>query len=208
MKCHGHCKAIIGRHAIGCGLKSRQPPWTIRKASLSWQPKLDKKLCTHPLSIDRITQPLAVVIMGFFDFVSDVYSSITITHAEAEDPQYQGQPDKSGEQSSSKDARQGGMGTAQHDRGATTRGGVSTATPAAGTNEESDSEKEANAEDADKAKSRSSDEDDGETTDGAGAVPDTDGVEEEAGGEEEEEEEEDDDEPKDPKPKFEEGEYS
>lgn len=145
--------------------------------------------------------------MGFFDYVADVYSSISIKQVEAEEPDYQGQADKSGEQSSSKDARSGGVGSAQHDRGATTRGGVSTSSPASGTNEESDSEKEANAEDADKAKSRSSDED-GDASSGKGAVPDTDGDGEDEGEEaEEEEEDEDDDEPKDPKPRLEEGKH-
>lgn len=86
--------------------------------------------------------------MGWFDYVSDVYSSLSIQGASADGGKIQDDMHSaSGDFNSSKDQRgPEGFGTAQH-RGATTKGGVSTDVPAAGTNEESDSEKEANRQD-------------------------------------------------------------
>lgn len=149
--------------------------------------------------------------MGFFDYVADLYAAVSVTTAEAEERQYAGVEDTSGQQSSGKDVRSGGVGTAEHDRDATTRGGVSTKSPASGTDEESGSEKEANAADAEKAKQRTSSGDDaGGDAAGSAKGKSDEGGEEDAGGddepEEEEEEEEDEDEPVDPKPKLEEGE--
>lgn len=142
--------------------------------------------------------------MGLFDYVADLYSSLSIATAEAEERQYAGPEDNSGEQSNSKDTRSGGIGTAQHDRDATTRGGVSTKSPASGTDEESDEEAEVNAEDAEKAKGRAS-EPEGKTQGGdANATADD---EEDGDAEDAEEEEEDEEEPEDPKPKFEEGKF-
>ncbi|GAM84070.1 hypothetical protein ANO11243_020620 [Dothideomycetidae sp. 11243] len=82
--------------------------------------------------------------MGWFDYISDIVSSVSIqsADAEAQDPGA----------SSSKDQK-GGVGTAQHDRGASVKGGASTSTPHSGTNEESDEEAEANKADAKKPES-------------------------------------------------------
>jgi len=154
--------------------------------------------------------------MGFFDYVSDIYSSLTIqpTYADVQEDLHSA----SGDFNSSKD-QQGGMGTAQQSRGATTKGGVSTDSPAAGTDEESASEKEVNEQDA--KKPEPSDEpghkpgDGGEGSGQVGAenagphgqhasrsVREGDDEEESA---DEEEEAEDEDEPVDPMPKLIEG---
>lgn len=160
--------------------------------------------------------------MGFFDYVSDIYSSLSIqpAAADASDDLHSA----SGDFNSSKDQK-GEVGTAQHDRGATTRGGVSTKTPASGTDEESAAEKEVN--DADVKKGGESDEpghkpgDGGEGSGQVGAanagphgkhvLTGKDGNEtppedeEDAPAEDEDEEEEEDDEPVDPMPKLIEG---
>ncbi|QIW99432.1 hypothetical protein AMS68_004950 [Peltaster fructicola] len=140
--------------------------------------------------------------MGFFDYVADLYSAISATEVEAEERQYsQGPTDKSGQQSDSNDTRQGGVGTAEHDRDATTRGGVSTKTPHAGTDEESAEEKEVNTADAEKANSRTASSDgDADVSRGDKAAPSTDDDEEDA----EEGKRRNEDEPSDPKPKLEE----
>ncbi|GAB7350476.1 hypothetical protein MBLNU459_g1072t1 [Dothideomycetes sp. NU459] len=151
--------------------------------------------------------------MGFFDYVSDLYSSLSIQSVEAEtqdDHKY-----ASGDFNSSKDQQGGGMGTAQQDRGAATKGGASTSVSHSGTNEESAAEKEAN--DADAKKPEENDEkghtpgDGGAKSGQVGAdnagphggpvgAADDDDEEEEA----EDEEEEEEDEPVDPKPLIEE----
>ncbi|KAL1297341.1 hypothetical protein AAFC00_004887 [Neodothiora populina] len=129
--------------------------------------------------------------MGFFDYVSDMYSSLSIQTVEAEaseDQKY-----ASGDFNSSKD-QTGGTGTAQQRGGAATGGGASTSTPASGTDEESSDEAEVNKADA-------------KTSGGSGEKGHTPGDGGEGSGqdeEEEEEEEEEDDEPVDLKPKFEE----
>jgi ubiquinol-cytochrome c reductase subunit 6 len=138
--------------------------------------------------------------MGFFDYVSDLYSSVSFQPVEAEERQFEGGPtDTSGTQNSGKDARSGGMSTAEHGRGATTQGGASLSSPAAGTDEEGEDEAEANKEDASKAASRQGESEKGHTP-GESASDDD---EEEA--EDEEEEEEEEEEPEDPKPALEEG---
>jgi ubiquinol-cytochrome c reductase subunit 6 len=150
--------------------------------------------------------------MGIFDYVSDLYSSLSVQSAEAEvqdDLKY-----ASGDFNSGKDHQK--LGTAEQTRGATTRGGVSLDTPAAGTNEESDSEAEANKEDAKKPESSGEKghvAGDGGAASGqvgadnagphGGPVGKQDDDEEEE--EEDEDEEEEEDEPEDPKPKIEEG---
>ncbi|THW49196.1 Non-heme 11 kDa protein of cytochrome bc1 complex [Aureobasidium pullulans] len=153
--------------------------------------------------------------MGIFDYVSDLYSSLSIQSCEAEiqdDMKY-----ASGDFNSDKD-QQNGMGTAEQTRGATTRGGVSLSTPAAGTDEESDSEAEANKQDAKKPEPSN---EKGHTPGEGGAASGQVGAdnagphggpvgkqddddEEEEEEEEDEEEEEEEDEPEDPKPKIEE----
>ena len=159
--------------------------------------------------------------MGFFDYVSDLYSSVSFQPVEAEERdarQFEGPIDTSGSQNSSKDTRSGGVGTAEHDRDATTFGGASLKSPAAGTDEESASEAEANKEDAAKAASKQGESSKGHTPgeggEGSGQVgadnagphggpvgaSDVDEEEEEDAEEEEEEEE-----PEDPKPALEEG---
>ncbi|KAF2153209.1 hypothetical protein K461DRAFT_278021, partial [Myriangium duriaei CBS 260.36] len=86
--------------------------------------------------------------MGWFDYVSDFYSSISVqsASADASDDQHSA----SGDFNSSK-GQKGGVGTAQHDRGASVKGGVSTNTPHSGTDEESDEEAEVNKADAKKS---------------------------------------------------------
>ena len=77
--------------------------------------------------------------MGFFDYVSDLYSSVSFQPVEAEERdarQFEGPIDTSGTQNSGKDTRNGGIGSAEHDRGATTSGGASLSSPAAGTDED------------------------------------------------------------------------
>lgn len=83
--------------------------------------------------------------MGFFDYVNDLYSSLSIQSAAA-DVQESMASQSDAEPNSTKDQK-GAVGTAQHDRGSTTRGGVSLDTPASGTDEESASEKEVNEQD-------------------------------------------------------------
>nr|POE74620.1 hypothetical protein CFP56_37151 [Quercus suber] len=155
--------------------------------------------------------------MGWYDYISDLASSLTIQPAEAEQQTNAGPADTSGEQSSSKDTRAGGVGSAQHDRGATTRGGVSTSSPASGSDEESASEAEANKQDA---KSGEAGGDGHAPGSGEGyslqgkdlkkeqGVKDDEDEEEEGGADEEEEEEEEDEEEEDepvcPKDKLEE----
>lgn len=155
--------------------------------------------------------------MGFFDYVSDIYSSLSIQTVEAdagEDQKY-----ASGDFNSSKD-QQTGTSSAEHSGRTTTKGGASTSTPASGTDEESADEAEVNK--ADAKKSEGSDEkghtpgEGGEASGQVGAdragphggpvgnKAATNEDEQEEEGEEEEEEEEDD-EPVDPKPKLEEG---
>ncbi|PSK42715.1 putative ubiquinol-cytochrome C reductase hinge protein [Elsinoe australis] len=156
--------------------------------------------------------------MGWFDYVSDLMSSVTIQSAEADiqDDMHSA----SGDFNSSKDQK-GDIGTAQHERGSAVKGGVSTNTPHAGTNEESESEKEAN-KDAANVKAGESDpghkpgseggkEAAGQVGSGSagphgGPVGKGDDDEEEGGDEEEaeEEEEEEEEEPEDPMPKIQE----
>ncbi|KAI7383920.1 hypothetical protein KC332_g16120, partial [Hortaea werneckii] len=101
--------------------------------------------------------------MSWFNYLSDIASSFSTT-AYADQPQTNAGPlDTSGEQSVGKDVRSGGVGTAQHDRDATTRGGASTKSPVAGSNEESGPEKEANAGDAAKAAAKQGDGEKGHT---------------------------------------------
>lgn len=150
--------------------------------------------------------------MGFFDYVTDLYSAITIQPCEAEvqeDQKY-----ASGDFNSSKD-QQNGMGTAQQSRGATTKGGVSTSSPASGTDEESADEAEANKADAKQPEpSNEKGHVAGSGGDASGQVgadnagphggsvgKDDDDEDEE----EEDEDEEEEEEPEDPKPKLEEG---
>jgi len=160
--------------------------------------------------------------MGFFDYVTDLYGSLSFQPAEAEERQFEGPDDKSGQQASGKDTRSGGVGTAQHDRGATTKGGASLDVPHAGTDEESEDEKDANKDTADSAASRQSGETEkGHTPGEGGAGSGQKGAEssgphggpvraaakdEDEDEDEDEEEEEEDDEPVDPKGKLEEGE--
>lgn len=167
--------------------------------------------------------------MGWYDYFSDLATSLTIqpTYAEEDARQFEGPLDKSGEQNSGKDASSGGIGTAQQDRGATTKGGVSLSTPASGTDEESGSEEEANKADAEKQKGKGGEAAKGHTPgdggDASGQVgPGSAGPhggsvksgaadggeegenEEEGADEGEEEEEEEEEEPEDPKQKLEE----
>ena len=146
--------------------------------------------------------------MGFFDYVSDIYSSLSIQSVEA---------DAGDDYSSSKDQQGGGRGTAEQTGDATTRGGVSTKSPVAGTDEESASEAEVNKQDVKKS------EDSSEKGQVAGAGGNASGQvgadnagphggsvgkdddEEEEEEEDAEEEEEEEDEPVDPKPQLEEG---
>jgi len=164
--------------------------------------------------------------MGWYDYFTDLSSSLTIGTAYAEERSNAGPTVQHGtsDMSTGGEVTSNGMGTAQQRGGATPKGGVSTSVPAAGTNEESSSEAEANK--ADKAKQ---DEKDAEKEAPAGHKPGDGGEgsgqagpgaagpyggplkaaegeddEEEAGGDDEEEEEEED-EPEDIKPKLEEG---
>lgn len=167
--------------------------------------------------------------MGFFDYVSDLYSALTIepvyaeaeaggsgsTRSDSEDQKF-----ASGDFNSGKDQRggqSGGLGQAEQTRGATVKGGASTGSPAS-YEQESGDEAEANKADAKK--------DTGEQDGGAaGHRPGSGGeasgqVGPESAGphggavgtkanedeDEDEEEEEDEDEPKDLKPIIEEGE--
>lgn len=167
--------------------------------------------------------------MGWYDYLSDLASSISAQPSYADERVNAGPEDKSGEQNSGKDASSGGIGTAQQDRGAGTKGGVSSQLAHAGTNEESDSEKEANAADAEKASGRAGEgaaghkpgDEDGKAKAGqvgadsagphggpvGGSGGDGDDDEAEGGDEggDDEEEEEEEEEPEDPKPKLEEG---
>ncbi|TKA72671.1 hypothetical protein B0A55_06278 [Friedmanniomyces simplex] len=162
--------------------------------------------------------------MGWYDYFTDLTSSLTIGTAYAEERTNAGPEVQHGtaDMSSGGDVNSGGMGSAQQGRGATTKGGVSTDVPAAGTNEESSSEAEANK--ADKAKQQDKDSQEegpaGHKPGDGGAASGQDGPEaagphggpvkaakesdddEEEGGDDEEEEEED--EPEDMKPKLEE----
>lgn len=139
--------------------------------------------------------------MGLFDYVTDLYASLSVQAVEAEEPV----ADKSGEQSSGKDHTSGGIGSAQHDRGAAVRGGATTKTPAAAGQDENAEEAQANKQDA------TSDDDSGEKghTPGEGGQKSgqlgTDYVNK-ASEEDAEEEEEEEEEPEDIKPKLEEGE--
>jgi ubiquinol-cytochrome c reductase subunit 6 len=156
---------------------------------------------------------LIIATMGIFDYVSDLYSSLSIQSAEAEvqdDLKY-----ASGDMNSGKDHQK--LGTAEQTRGATTRGGVSLDTPAAGTNEESGAEAEANKQDAKKPEpSNEKGHVAGSGGEGSGQVgsdnagphggpvgKQTDDEDEEEEAEDEDDEEED--EPEDIKPKIEEG---
>ncbi|KAK5130174.1 hypothetical protein LTR08_002428 [Meristemomyces frigidus] len=157
--------------------------------------------------------------MGWYDYFTDIASSITInnTYAESQDL-------GADEVSDGKDVSQGGMGTAQQRGTGATKGGASTSSPASGTDEESSSEKEANDADAEKQKAKVADQEpaaghkpgDGGEGSGqkgaeasgphggpvkAGAYAEDDEDDEEAADEEEEEEE---DEPEDIKQKLEE----
>lgn len=164
--------------------------------------------------------------MGFFDYVGDLYAALSIQPTEAENQQFEGPVDTSGEQTSDKRAKNHDeLGTAHHDREATTRGGVSTKTPASGTDEESGAEAEANKEDTEKSKQRASEASAGHTPgDDLGKAaagqkgPEASGPyggpvraaagsddDDEGGDDEEEEEEEEEEEPEDPKPTLEEG---
>ncbi|GAB7340521.1 hypothetical protein MBLNU457_6940t1 [Dothideomycetes sp. NU457] len=81
--------------------------------------------------------------MGWFDYVSDIYSSISVQSAAAdvqEDMKHASDP----EPNSDKDQQGGGMGTAQQRSGSTTRGGVSMSVPHSGTEEESSEEADVN----------------------------------------------------------------
>lgn len=160
----------------------------------------------------HIQSRLTTATMGIFDYVSDLYSSLSVQSCEAEvqdDLKY-----ASGDFNSSKD-QQNGMGTAEQTRGATTRGGVSTSVPAAGTNEESDSEAEVNKQDAKKPEpSNEKGHTPGEGGAASGQVgPDNAGPhggpvgkqDDDEDEEEEDEDEEEEDEPEDIKPKIEEG---
>jgi len=176
---------------------------------------------------------ISTVKMGWYDYLSDLTSSLTVqsSYAEEDARQFSGPVDKSGEQNAGKDASSGGIGTAQQDRGATTKGGVSLDTPASGTDEESSSEKEANEADAQKQKGKGGEPEKGHTPGEGGAGSGQtgpgaagpyggsvksgaadggqEGENQEGGAEpddEEEEEEEDEEEPEDPKQKLEDGE--
>jgi len=159
--------------------------------------------------------------MGWFDYVSDVYASLSIQSAAADIQE--DMHSASGDFNSSKD-QQGGMGTAQQSRGATTKGGVSDKLPHAGTDEESPEEAEANKQDAKSPepsgeKGHTPGDEAGKAAAGqvgadkagphGGAVgpqKDEDEDEEESGGDDEDEEEEEEDEPEDPMPKIHAGE--
>jgi len=136
--------------------------------------------------------------MGLFDYVTDLYASLSVQEVEAEGPV----AEKSGEQASGKDHTSGGIGSAQQDRGAAVRGGATTKTLAAAGQDENAEEAQANKQDA------TSDEDSGEKghTPGEGGQKSgqlgTDYIPNKASEEEEEEEEEE--EPEDIKPKLEE----
>jgi ubiquinol-cytochrome c reductase subunit 6 len=160
--------------------------------------------------------------MGFFDYVNELYSSIAIQSASAD--VQDDMKHASGDFNDGKDQRSGGVGTAEHDRGATTKGGASLDSPAAGTDEESDAEAKENKKDAKKSDGESAPGhkpgDGGEKSgqvgpDRAGphggpvtaAKDDGDDEEEEESGGDDEEEEEEEDEPVDPMPKFVEGEH-
>ena len=173
--------------------------------------------------------------MGFYDYITDLYSSLTIQDTLAEsDKQFEGPTDTSGEQSKGSDTNAGGISTTQQRGGAAVKGGVSAGPGPSGTDEESAAEAEVNKEDLNKGGSgegvkghvageggHSSGQRD---TDSAGphggplgekAKNDAKGTaagdsgagddEEEAGGDDDEEEEEEEDEPEDLKPKLEEG---
>ncbi|KAF2089362.1 Non-heme 11 kDa protein of cytochrome bc1 complex [Saccharata proteae CBS 121410] len=122
--------------------------------------------------------------MGFADFFSDLYASLSSPDACAEAP--------SGDINDSSDQGSGKETTVQQSGNAPTRGGVSTKTPASGTDEESPEEAEANAADAKG----------GDDNAGEGHKAGSGGDDEEEAPEEEEEEEEE--EPEDIQPKIEE----
>lgn len=159
--------------------------------------------------------------MGWYDYLTDLTSSLSFSDAYADD-QSRGAPqgqDMAPDHSTGEDVKGGGVGSAQQDRGAGTKGGVSDGMPAAGTDEESSSEKEANAGDAESAKQRSSGEGEKGYTPGEGGEASGQVGKENAGPhggsvggdddeeeEDEEEEEEEEEEPEDIKPKLEEGE--
>lgn len=159
--------------------------------------------------------------MGFFDYVSDLYSSLSIQSVEAETSDDTKTQDDlkyaSGDFNSSKD-QNGGMGTAQQSRGAATKGGASTSVPHSGTDEESDEEAEVNKADAKKPEpSGEKGHTPGDGGSGSGQVgPDNAGPhggpvgpagddEDDSEGGDDEEDEEEEDEPVDPKPQLEEG---
>ncbi|KAI4790058.1 Non-heme 11 kDa protein of cytochrome bc1 complex [Aureobasidium sp. EXF-8845] len=152
--------------------------------------------------------------MGIFDYVSDLYSSLSVQSAEAEvqdDLKY-----ASGDMNSGEDHQK--LGTAEQTRGATTRGGVSLDSPAAGTDEESGAEAEANKQDAKKPEaSNEKGHVAGSGGEGSGQVgadsagphggpvgKQTDDEDDEEEEEAEDEDDEEEDEPEDPKPKIEE----
>lgn len=153
--------------------------------------------------------------MGFFDYVSDIYSSLSIQSASAD--VQEDMHSASGDFNSSKDQK-GDVGTAQHDRGAAVKGGVSTNLKHSGTDEESSAEKEVNEADAKQPEESSeAGHKPGDGGSGSGQVgADNAGPhggpvgkggddDEDEPEEEEDEEEEEDDEPVDPKPKIEAG---
>ena len=167
--------------------------------------------------------------MGLSDFFSDLYSSLTIQPAYAEEPNTA--PSGETNDSSTTTGEYGGMQTVQQRGQAGTRGGVSTqGSPVAGTNEETPGEKEANKRDAKTGgesdepghKPGSGGEGSGQLgpvtprkggDDGSdeGGEEEEDKGEEEEGGDEggdEEEEDEEEEEPEDIMPKLQEGSYA
>ncbi|EMC98504.1 hypothetical protein BAUCODRAFT_32556, partial [Baudoinia panamericana UAMH 10762] len=159
--------------------------------------------------------------MGWYDYLSDLTSSLTLVgtaHADASTTPggHEGPSNPTGEDSDAKDTSDGGMGTAQH-RGATTQGGASLSSPAAGTDEESGSEKEANEADAEKQQAKQGESapghkpgDGGDASGQVGAKSSgphggpTKAADDDEEEEADEDEEEEEDEPVDPKVKLEE----
>ena len=158
------------------------------------------------------------VTMGWFDYVSDLYSSVSIQSAAADVQDSMGKA--SGDFNDSSDTTSGGKGNAQQRGGAATTGGASTASPVSGTDEESSAEAEINKADAkgpedSGEKGHKPGDDSGKAAAGqvgagnagphggpVGKQSDDEDEEDEGGDDEEEEEE---DEPVDPKPEIEAG---
>jgi ubiquinol-cytochrome c reductase subunit 6 len=162
---------------------------------------ISKQLTCH-LKQEFTIFPCALTSMGFFDFISDLYTTIGDHEAHAEAPSGENDP---------KDQSRGKSTTSEQTGAPSVRGGISSQSPAARSDEASSEEAEVNkadargggeSEDPGHRPSKVGKDEDSAEEDGDGDGGDKEEEEDEGEGEAEEEEEE---EPQDPKLKLEEG---